>query len=201
MNLGRWITGLYRSMLWLCFLSTEVLPLFFVLFGLFSCFLWRVSHCPGWLQSNLPCSWVCPWISDPPASVSEVSAAISGLTCIVLFSGCWFPVIEPNWRPPPQHFCLFELWEMLPKVTLTFLFLSVSFCHVALLLWPWLTWNSFWRPGLSWTERGSPACLLSAGTKGRCYPLQMTGLEFLVFSNGIIGRTAVPGLCRAVEEI
>lgn len=59
-----------------------------------------------------------------------------------------------------------------------FFFLCFSFCHMVSLLWPWLTWNSLWRPGLSWTDRGSPACLLSAGTKGLCYHYKWLTLNF-----------------------
>ena len=36
-------------------------------------------------------------------------------------------------------------------------------------MYPWLSWNSLFRPGWSWTQRSTCLCLPSAGIKSMCH--------------------------------
>lgn len=115
---------------------------FFVLFWPFFLFCLKGLILLRLASANLPCRWVCPWISGPPSVSEELASQIlpSGLTCTVLFSGYWFLLLNqtedfssPNISVSLRYEECCPGW---PWIFFFFLCLFVTGFHFCGLGWP-----------------------------------------------------------------
>jgi hypothetical protein len=115
-------------------------------YRLFQCELWS---CWVVFGISTPNKWSCQIIREtkPQLDISrhQMKPPVLGMGYIRL--SCLFVCL--------LFFCLF----------LFFFFFSRQGFSV----YPWLSWNSLYRPGWPWTQKSDCLCLPSAGIKGSCH--------------------------------